>query len=151
MSCIRWMQSVNLTLCSISLSHSFFYSFYISLLCNTYIWHSSSFTTLPFISLPRMDDTLDNMLYEPNLSGQDILPKLHPADIITAYWIQAFSHIDYPYTAFFSSTYLSLSKLIVCLYHKLDGYKFPSTEASSTNACTRLWSKALRPLGYSSD
>ena len=98
-----------------------------------------------------MDDTLDNTTYEPDLSGQDILPELSQAGITTAYQIQAFSHVDHPHTAFLSSTHLSLSEGIVCLYHKPDGYRCPSPEASSANARTRSRSKGLRSLGYPSD
>lgn len=94
---------------------------------------------------------LDNMPYEPDLSGQDILPKLSQAGIITAYQIQAFSHIDHPHTAFFSFMHLSLSEGIVCLYHKPDGYKYSSLKALFANTRTRSRSKGLKSLGYLSD
>lgn len=91
------------------------------------------------------------MPYKSDLSGQDVLPELGQAGIITAYQIQAFSHVDHPHTAFLSSTHLSFSGGIVSLYHKPDGYRSASPEAPSTNACTRSRSKDPRSLGYPSD
>lgn len=94
---------------------------------------------------------MDTTAYEPDLSRQDVLPKLSLEGITIAYQIEAFSHVDHPHTAFLSSTNLSLSEGIVSLKHNPDGYRSASSEASSTNARTRSRSKGPRSLGYPSD
>ncbi len=58
---------------------------------------------------------MDDTPYEPDLSGQDVLPDLSQAGITTAYQIQEFSLVDHPHTAFLSSTHLLLSEGIVFL------------------------------------